>query len=771
MPLGTESPSFDQSESNIIAMKLDEDVLRESKLNTFVAFDQPYVNQAPLDILERWREMYSDTIGNITTNNHIYPVLGDLLANDAIKAALRTFVLLRCDIEVKVLTTSSPFHYGNIFVAHAPMMPVGVSPPPFNMWSWSEDSDSAGPNWVRLINNNSAMLDVSIQNEFVLKMSWPSPVNWISLREFYNGTLGDNVLLFAARAFQVAVFCNHVIGKLNSALADAIPFKIYARMTNVVTQAFTFDNTVAPTGTEVTAQMFNGKTGHLGWTVAGMAIDAAFRQGAQTLYDSFAGLNLREDPTSAAQSAEIKACDVPDNTLKQVPDMYGDLVFNRSPQRTLVPYEVVGPRHNKILDYIREPCFLSVHDIHEIDSRVVTFNAWPTAEPDLGNAGGYHDKMSFLSQYFRFWRGSIVFSFCFFSSPFLSAKIRIVVEWKQTVNPKYQEEMTRIVSLRGSHVETISIPFLYPSPWKTIDSPEALDSGWRDQIPRISVYLMDSIESVGDLQPTIIMQVFKHAGQDFEFDSLRSANNVPQEGLEVQAQMFVSDLAMREESIFDSTMRTPFRKGTISTIEAIAQRYDNMWHYSTFYPLPHCPQAGLQDQPNADSIGAIFLYFRGEMDFLNGFEPPTADTSLAVIHMQHDLITGPHVHASGSVADGTAIVDLHYTSVFETRIPCMSKYDWVPLDFESESVYLASDFAGIFVPELTSNEPLIAQFKKLSSNSSFLFRIPPPLSFYWASAPVPAPVEQGKPVLQPRSENKLKLPSDTFTVSVKKWKK
>jgi len=68
--------------------------------------------------------------------------------------------------------------------------------------------------------------------------------------------------------------------------------------------------------------------------------------------------------------------------------------------------------------------------------------------------------------------------------------------------------MTRVISLRGSHTESIVIPYLYPSPWKFIENPELLSSDWVGQVPQISVYLMNNIESVGDLAPTIIMQVF-----------------------------------------------------------------------------------------------------------------------------------------------------------------------------------------------------------------------------------------------------------------------
>jgi len=770
--LGTENGSFQQSENNIVQMKLDEDVLQESKPVAFSSFDEPYQNQCPKEILERWREIGTYSLGNLTTNNHILEVLADLLEVVAIRQALRTFVLMRTDIEIKILTTSSPFHYGNVFVSHAPMMPVTVVGPPINMWSWSTSADSGGANWRRLINNNAAMLDVSIQNELIMTLKWPSPLNWLSLRQWWLSSLNDPANDFVRRSFQVALFCNHIIGKINSASSDTIPVRVFARLINTKLQGFTYDNEV--TVTSVQAQSY-GKAGVGGWAEMAM-LGMGMAQGAKTLYDSFASLNLQTEPTSASLNAENRSCDIPDNTLRQVPDMWGDLVFNRAPQRTLLPYDVVEGSQNNIIDYIREPCYLFTSDITEIDSKVVQFAAWPTAAPDTGDPTGYADKISFISQYFRFWRGSLVFSFVFFSSPFLSAKIRIVVNWGNiAANTQYQEEMTRVISLRGSHTESIVIPYLYPSPWKFIENPELLSSDWVGQVPQISVYLMNNIESVGDLAPTIIMQVFKHAGRDFEFDSLRCGGN-SFEGEPIIAQSFVGDLASLDEPIFNSSMRTPFRRNVLKTIESIGERYGTAYHYTTVFPMPLALQEGVQDTPNCDSIASIFLYFRGEMDFLI----PIRDAGTAsgvYMHMPPGPLGGRHDNTSYPVTDGMVKIDPRATSVFEVRVPLISKYDWVPLDQESELVYLASDFSGVsnLQPILDysqglSPDPVELVFdpfvRKLSPNCSFLFRLPPPEPVFWAMAPVLVPAKKRKVDVQPRALSEMKVAFEKKSLSL-----
>jgi len=358
---------------------------------------------------------------------------------------------------------------------------------------------------------------------------------------------------------------------------------------------------------------------------------------------------------------------------------------------------------------------------------------------------------------------------------FLSAKIRIVVNWGNLAgNTQYQEEMSRIITLRGSHTESIVIPFLYPSPWKFIEDPSLLESDWQGQVPQISVYLMNNIESVGDLAPTIIMQVFKHAGRDFEFDSLRDGAN-SFEGEPIIAQSFVGDLASLDEPIFNSSMRTPFRRNVLKTIEAIGQRYGTMYHYSSFLPMPYTLQEGVQDTPNCDSIGSIFLYFRGEMDFLLPINDPGSASKVG-IHMPNNPLGGRHDTTTDAVTDGMVIIDPRATTVFEVRIPLISKYDWVPLDSESEMVYLASDFSGVMEPNVTYETQLLVDpvvppvfepfVRKLSPNASFLFRLPPPEPVFWASAPVLTPTNKRKVDVQPRALSEMKVAFERKSLSL-----
>jgi len=248
------------------------------------------------------------------------------------------------------------------------------------------------------------------------------------------------------------------------------------------------------------------------------------------------------------------------------------------------------------------------------------------------------------------------------------------------------------------------------------------------------------------------------------------------EGEPIIAQSFVGDLASLDEPIFNSSMRTPFRRNVLKTIESIGERYGTAYHYTTVFPMPLALQEGVQDTPNCDSIASIFLYFRGEMDFLI----PIRDAGTAsgvYMHMPPGPLGGRHDNTSYPVTDGMVKIDPRATSVFEVRVPLISKYDWVPLDQESELVYLASDFSGVsnLQPILDysqglSPDPVELVFdpfvRKLSPNCSFLFRLPPPEPVFWAMAPVLVPAKKRKVDVQPRALSEMKVAFEKKSLSL-----
>lgn len=147
----------------------------------------------------------------------------------------------------------------------------------------------------------------------------------------------------------------------------------------------------------------------------------------------------------------------------------------------------------------------------------------------------YCGYLSYFSQFFRRWRGSINFTFYFSCSVLASAKIKIgLLSWGdvQYDSTDDAEQMmgsrpTISVDLRGFSQITVNVPFMSLTPWRYTypgwDDFEIKPTYIPNSPPKI-FWVMDSFV-VGQTNisgESVMAAVFMSAGDDFVFDSLQA---------------------------------------------------------------------------------------------------------------------------------------------------------------------------------------------------------------------------------------------------------
>jgi len=128
--------------------------------------------------------------------------------------------------------------------------------------------------------------------------------------------------------------------------------------------------------------------------------------------------------------------------------------------------------------------------------------------------------LSWFSQFFRRWRGSIKVLLSFTTSSFISARLFISMFWGGLITPgDIGDFHTDVVTIKGNVTHTLIFPWIRAQQWAlTTDDVDV------DISPTILIHL-DSISSTGSVTPIVVTQVWYAAGDDFVYDSPQLAYN------------------------------------------------------------------------------------------------------------------------------------------------------------------------------------------------------------------------------------------------------
>jgi hypothetical protein len=247
-------------------------------------------------------------------------------------------------------------------------------------------------------------------------------------------------------------------------------------------------------------------------TLAGTAITKPF----QWLSDSYYG-NEKERGSTISQQGITQATHGNASMCQKegggsVLDLYND-------DHVLDPavYSENCDRHS-LLEMCKIPQYETQGTLHSGDNPVI-IKCVPIRFDSDGTviSLGY---MAYLAQYFRRWRGGLKYLIKFTTSPFVSARLLVRINYGSSdtfVAGSVGDYTSQIITVKGDHDHALLVPYIYNHLWQWTNQAYLTTS-----IPTLEIKLL-SIEGSGDIAPAIKYQIWSSAADDFVYDSYQMA--------------------------------------------------------------------------------------------------------------------------------------------------------------------------------------------------------------------------------------------------------
>jgi hypothetical protein len=740
---GEENDHILEDVSNNTQFDSDEKIIIKREVQKLTLFDSPYLNQVPQKILDRWVPLGMDTI-NGANPLMIYSPFVTLLNTSYVQQALKTFFYMRSAIEIKLVYPTSVWNYGATFITNiSGGNTLGTS---LNYsWFAAPTPGASGNSFGRMLSHDPIILDLSQQEEVIFDLPWISPANVVSLKAYFDtlDPMNVNTVNFLTNMFKFAIYQVFPTGSLDSHINTDFNYNLFARFKETTVQGFTFDNT--QTGVPIEAQSNFLMTAMGGLAAQATPVvsswlktqaDKAIKSGLDTA-GGFLDSYLDGDQEKKTLVTSEKREEGERQTGNVLPDMFGDLVANNQMCKVVLPStNVVSPWHS-VLSVIKKPSYFYGAVITGTGATTqYYFFVMPYWVTGTSNSC---DRLSFFSQYARFWRGSIKYHFLFLASPMASVKLKIILKWNSNDNITTEPEslLTRIVTIRGTTCVTIPVPFLYTQQWLPTMDTALLSSFGRYNVPTLWVERYQPVYSTGDLPASVHMYVWRSAGDDFLFSGLREAGSYTT--TLVEAQMKVSETFSEETAFLGARDSRVFEgRDVIQYVEDIAGRFSCDQTGTTTYPIPIDHSTG-SGRCNLDTISSLFYFFRGSIDYKYIVGSPGTSTQLAVVADDYSNALGLRTGYSvlESVANGKVVIDPRFTSVLEYRQPALSQYDWLEIPQDGTNYYPAGpDSAPVLYTIETDGTGTTIQycFRKITVDSGYYYEVPPPYIASWATS-------------------------------------
>ncbi len=181
-----------------------------------------------------------------------------------------------------------------------------------------------------------------------------------------------------------------------------------------------------------------------------------------------------------------------------------------------------------ILDLIRKPFIVAEFSFNQataVGAEIFKINAEPSV---VWNDGGvptrtyYPGYLAYVAGFFKYWRGSIKFRFHFFTSAFVTSRVRITHNPTGATIPTIEsfggDVVSEIVDIKGDTIIDITVPYLQSAPYRSVSGFTAPDIYSAGLMSALQVSLLNEVtgmDAVGDM--TVYCVVYMAAGEDFRF--------------------------------------------------------------------------------------------------------------------------------------------------------------------------------------------------------------------------------------------------------------
>lgn len=666
--------------------------------------------------MERWYQITPITLTTTTPEQILSRSCSILFNVPSIIQAMVTFRYIRWKaVEYRFQYSSIPMMYGWCGLSTVP-----IRASMYNMTSLQQYMSAS----------DTVLLDFSQQQDVIMRAPWISPEQWCDI--YWAQVTEDNLDLEDVGGVRVFNPINPV-KTLDSTTSTQVVLQIYARFVDVELAGHLVDNTSMKYRPQM--DKFSQFTQSMGSYLPNAVHMGTMSMPLRGVHPSIAHANeyvddklITERPGKPKTSGSPSG-DTDEKELK--PNLYGSLVAT-------APKYVLGSgsmetvtRDWSISDYIRIP---TLHSTGSDISDAVVYSMFSVpAAPNYG-------RINYVSQAFRMWRGSVNLTFVFFSSPFITARVNLVLSYSQTgYFGLLGNEVVKDVTIRGTTRVDMTIPWLNQTPWLPV-SFQTIATEFDIFQPRVGMNVIEAPQAVGDIEPSIPWVLYESAGEDFEFRSM--INPSPYRVPAFRPQMRVSSFCAKTDVVGDGHVpKMPYIGDTEVTLDSALRRWS--------YRLPSQSAQGRPIDASSGRYGVfdmlcqLFLFHSGQMKFKMVLPEGATEQSVVVFRMANFLAQhGTGVILQQRVEDGMSAVNANVTQVIEGTSPFLATTHFLPIaplvDTVATRYRLGSCPRYIWYSNLeTDNESILPTTLLVSAGPDFslFYPIPPPnvSVSYWPS--------------------------------------
>jgi hypothetical protein len=700
----------------------------------------PYTNQTPVRILERevLRSEISTLSGGYTDVScpffYKYQSIGTC-PESMVKAAASFKYIRFKRIVYRVLFTGNPFIYGAIFLTCQPKTDFrdAISNAPETMdGGWASGSDSI-------------MLDVSTQQECEIGIDWPFPFTWIPTEWMSRVQAAPSII---QNTLYLRIMVYNPIKKLVSTSSTAINMQVYCRMEGVevagpqhvplpaeefellgesqgdaaaIPPAWQNERPAPVVSTLLSAASAGATMLGVGGAIAGGFTKPTFLTGNDVeIGPILQGLG---NSTPASTTSTV-------SQNRVIQDLYGSVLY---PENSQVLADgglnVPSQMNMSVIDYCRTPSLLYWG---ELDTDIHNFLVEPTHEGRPANVS----RLGAMSKFYRFWRGSINYTFVLVCSPLVSFRVLFQLRWgSYTEMAPITDVISKVVTIRGTTSVNITVPYLMLTPYVL--------TGTIDGLPSLYYKVMSYSSGVGDVTPVLQYYVYETPGPDFEFSSMKvpqktyAPGPVPKKGRVGRSQARVSSFVALDW-IAEGQPGPSYAREEMGTFADLVKRWTVRTDlFGSAAPMNH--DYNWTRASNIDILASLFLFWKGQTKRKNFYDwstlPPS--TAYSFVRMQSNSAVGGIDNLPDHLrfGDGMVIANRDKTQVVEYTVPYLSTTEWHYTNalegFANATFPLPALLFDPLLGQFDTQDGIEAVAMAAGDDFSFRYPLPPPRIHRW----------------------------------------
>jgi len=740
----------------------------------------PYVTQTPTQILEREFEAAGFTL-TATTAETFNVIPPPFFQEPSFVAAVATFRYIKWkSMRWRVQGLCSPFVYGW----------YGLTCLPNNLPTRTQ---LLSTDYGYLSHCDSLIVDMSSAQENIVTTPWLYNTEWLDLDRLNYQTVGphawQNILNLNAlkvmytfqnmhslsstipAVYQGIIFCKlegvEVAGPRQYRLIPA-PSLAAKNIKEKEKKKVQYQSALLGAAATAAGTYAYNRVGPTIEKQASKLFDKGLDGAASTVTDWISSFMTEDEPepdSPLVQESESESSNV-------IPNVYGSMNISKSSnimgQGTATIAKGKARKHS-ILRELQKPSL--VYGLVLTGTTTFETLTLPTlALPMLSIATNAAlqsmcSRLRFFSTMHRWWRGSVNYHFVLISSPLVTWKLKFTLVYGEltiVTSPTIGDIIGDVVTVKGTTVHDITIPYLATNPWIPTYNARAETTDPTNQpgevFPTLFIQKLAPPISSGDVAPVLHILVFESAGDDFRFASPQEARPLSSTGVEYQ--MRVTDL-LRSRAPAGGLpgYSDRFTTDNVMTVEDLAKKWSVRPTQILRGPCPNATgsEAAVFDLSVLDALSTLYFYWRGQMKFKMAIDPAVADVfpeaATLVCKMFPSTYFGSAFTSTPDAerfADGCHVISGGLTQCLTVTMPFTSNAEYLSTldNFVSTADELrclgslgATNFqyqAFIYTDGSDTSFPLAWVAVAAGDDFSFAYPMPPPCqNFRWYDAASP----------------------------------